>query len=157
MKAQQRLTTQAQKQRRETLRLHPRRDGIIDAMRTYGEPISPTRLAEVTGYSLGSTAYHVRVLLKAGVVELADEGRARGAIEHFYALVDEHAAEVSDPLVGLQTICGALTQEAAGGGYPKAVALDTQARVELQKILDSIRPKVVKIVARAADRAQPAQ
>jgi DNA-binding transcriptional ArsR family regulator len=153
MSTEKRLTTQAQKQRRETLRLHPRRDGIIDAMRTVGEPISPTRLARVTGYPLGSTAYHVRVLEKAGVVELADEGRARGAVEHFYALVDEHAAEVSDPLVGLQTVCGALTQETQDGGYPKAVALDREARVELQKILDSIRPKVARIVSRAATRA----
>lgn len=124
-------------------------------MKKYGEPISPTRIAEITGGSLGSTAYHVRTLLAAGVVELAEEGRVRGAVEHFYALVDEHAAEVNDPLIGLQTICGALTQEAKDGGYPRAVELDAEARTEMQTVLDSVRVKVEHIVARAAARAEP--
>ena len=56
------------------------RDQIVDAMRSYGQPISPTRLAEVTGNTLGSVAYHVRTLLGAGVVTLAHtlKGSAAG-------------------------------------------------------------------------------
>ena len=94
------ISKRQQQQRRSTLRPHPARDQIVDAMRSYGQPISPTRLAEVTGNTLGSVAYHVRTLLAAGVVELAEEGRVRGAVEHFYALVPDNEAEINDPLVG---------------------------------------------------------
>jgi DNA-binding transcriptional ArsR family regulator len=141
-----------QQKRRKTLRPHPARDQIVDAMRSYGQPISPTRLAEVTGNTLGSVAYHVRTLLAAGVVELAEEGRVRGAVEHFYALVPDSEAELNDPLVGLQKLCGVLTLPTADGGYPQPVPLDTEARAQMQKLLDTLRPKVQRIVRETAKR-----
>jgi DNA-binding transcriptional ArsR family regulator len=142
-----------QRQRRKTLRPHPTRDQIVDAMRAYDEPISPTRLSEVTGHTLGAVAYHVRTLLEAGVVELAGEGRVRGAVEHFYALVPDNAADLTDPLVELQKLCGALTLPAPDGGYPAPVALDDEAREQLQQLLDGLRPKVQRIVRETAARA----
>lgn len=150
------ITKRQQQQRRSTLRPHPARDQILDAMRSYGRPISPTRLAEVTGNTLGSVAYHVRTLLAAGVVTLAEEGRVRGAVEHFYALVPDNEADLNDPLVGLQKLCGALTVPAANGGYPQPIALDTQAREELQKLLDTLRPKVQRVVRETAKRSRAA-
>lgn len=147
------ITKRAQDKRRKTLRPHPARDQIVDAMRSYGQPISPTKLADITGHTLGATAYHVRTLQEAGVVELAEEGRVRGAVEHFYGLVPDNAAEITDPLVDLQKACGVLTLPAADGGYPQPVGLDDQARQELQKVLDLIRPKVERIVSNAAKRA----
>lgn len=142
-----------QQKRRKTLRPHPARDQIVDAMRSYGQPISPTRLAEVTGNTLGSVAYHVRTLLAAGVVELAEEGRVRGAVEHFYALVPENESEINDPLVGLQKLCGVLTLPTGENGYPQPVPLDGEARAQMQKILDTMRPKVQRIVRETAKRA----
>jgi DNA-binding transcriptional ArsR family regulator len=142
-----------QQKRRKTLRPHPARDQIVDAMRSYGQPISPTRLAEVTGNTLGSVAYHVRTLLAAGVVELAEEGRVRGAVEHFYALVPDNEAEINDPLVGLQKLCGVLTLPTGENGYPQPVPLDAEARAQMQKILDTMRPKVQRIVRETAKRA----
>jgi DNA-binding transcriptional ArsR family regulator len=148
------MTTKRQQQeRRKTLRPHPARDQIVDAMRSYGQPISPTRLAEVTGNTLGSVAYHVRTLLGAGVVVLAEEGRVRGAVEHFYALVPDNEADLNDPVIGLQRLCGALTVPAPNGGYPQPIALDEQARAEVQKLLDTLRPKVQRIVRETAKRA----
>jgi DNA-binding transcriptional ArsR family regulator len=146
-------STRQQLQRRKTLRPHPARDQIVDAMRSYGQPISPTRLAEVTGNTLGSVAYHVRTLLAAGVVSLAEEGRVRGAVEHFYALVPETETDLNDPLVGLQKLCGVLTLPSEAGGYPQPIALDDQARAQLQKLLDALRPKVQRIVRETAKRA----
>jgi DNA-binding transcriptional ArsR family regulator len=146
-------TKRQQTQRRKTLRPHPTRDQIVDAMRSYGEPISPTRLAEVTGNTLGAVAYHVRTLLSAGVVELAEEGRVRGAVEHFYALVPDNELDLNDPLVGLQKLCGVLTLPNPDGGYPVPVPLDAEARAALQKLLDTLRPKVQKIVRETAKRA----
>jgi DNA-binding transcriptional ArsR family regulator len=145
-------TKRQQQQRRKTLRPHPTRDQIVDAMRSYGEPISPTRLSEVTGNTLGAVAYHVRTLLSAGVVELAEEGRVRGAVEHFYALVPDNEADLNDPLVGLQKLCGVLTLPNPEGGYPVPVPLDDEARAALQKLLDTLRPKVQKIVKETAKR-----
>jgi DNA-binding transcriptional ArsR family regulator len=149
-------TKRQQTQRRKTLRPHPTRDKIVDAMRTYGEPISPTRLSEVTGDTLGAVAYHVRTLRAAGVVVLAEEGRVRGAVEHFYALVPDNEADLNDPLVGLQKLCGVLTLPNADGGYPVEVALDAEARAALQKILDGVRPKVQRIVKETAKRTAAA-
>jgi DNA-binding transcriptional ArsR family regulator len=146
-------STRQQQQRRKTLRPHPARDQIVDAMRSYGRPISPTRLAEVTGNTLGSVAYHVRTLLGAGVVTLAEEGRVRGAVEHFYALVPDNEADLNDPIIGLQKLCGALTLPSPAGGYPQPIALDAQARAQLEKLLDTLRPKVQRIVRETAKRA----
>jgi DNA-binding transcriptional ArsR family regulator len=147
-------TKRQQELRRRTLRPHPARDQIIDVMRSYAQPMSPTRLAKITGATLGSVAYHVRTLVGAGVVELADEGRVRGAVEHFYALVaDEEATQLTDPLATLMGLYGTLTVPSTNGDYPRPVALDERARGELRAILDELRPKVRTIVAEASRRA----
>jgi DNA-binding transcriptional ArsR family regulator len=153
------MTSKKQKkQRRERLRPHPARDQILDAMRSYGEPISPTQLARITGATLGSTAYHVRTLVEAGVVELADEGRVRGAVEHFYALVPgaEEDLPSTDPLTQLLRLCGALTVPAADGGYPRPSVLDDLARERLLAVLDRLRPEVHQIVVASMARAERA-
>jgi DNA-binding transcriptional ArsR family regulator len=148
-------TRKQQQERRATLRPHPARDQIIDVMRSYGRPISPTRLARVTGATLGSVAYHVRTLVGAGVVELADEGRVRGAVEHFYALVPNEAdTQLTDPVGTLLGLCGALTVPSPDGGYPRPAELDDRARKELRSVLDKLRPQVQGIVAGAARRGE---
>ena len=146
-------TKKEQERRRATLRPHPVRDKIIDVMRSYGKPISPTQVHRIIGGTLGSTAYHVRTLVSAGVVELADEGRARGAVEHFYALVhDEQEARLVDPVGQLLGLCDALTVPAADGGYPSPTVLDAPAREELQRLIGWLRPEVRDIVAAATAR-----
>jgi DNA-binding transcriptional ArsR family regulator len=141
--------------RRASLRPHPTRDQILDVMRSYGKPISPTQLARITGGTLGSTAYHVRTLVSAGVVELADEGRVRGAVEHFYALVpgDEEELRLTDPIAQLLGLCGALTVPDEDGGYPRPSVLDDTAREQLQDVITQMRPEVQRIVAAATARA----
>jgi DNA-binding transcriptional ArsR family regulator len=141
-----------QQQRRATLRPHPTRDQIIDVMRSYGQPISPTRLAKVTGATLGSVAYHMRTLLSAGVIVLADEGRVRGAVEHFYALANQDEAPLTDPANTLLALCGALTVPSPNGDYPRPAVLDEKARKALDTVLARLRPEVQTIVAGAARR-----
>jgi DNA-binding transcriptional ArsR family regulator len=147
-------TKKQMEQRRKTLRPHPARYQIVDVMRSYGRPISPTQLARITGGSLGSTAYHVRTLVSAGIVVLADEGRVRGAVEHFYALVsDEEQTQLADPVNQLLGLCGALTVPGADGGYPRPTVLDARARKQLQRVLTRLRPEVRDIVAAATARS----
>jgi DNA-binding transcriptional ArsR family regulator len=45
---------------------------------------SPNELSLWLGTTLGATAYHVRTLHKLGLIELVDETRVRGAVEHHY-------------------------------------------------------------------------
>jgi DNA-binding transcriptional ArsR family regulator len=147
-------TTKRDKQcRRETLRPHPTRDQVLDVMRAYGKPISPTQIARITGVSLGSTAYHVRTLVAAGFLELADEGRIRGAVEHFYALVaDDEDPQIVDPVKQLMGLCGALIVPAADDGYPRPAMLDDRGREDLEQVLAQLRPTVKAIVLAATAR-----
>jgi DNA-binding transcriptional ArsR family regulator len=45
---------------------------------------SPNPLAGWLGASLGTVAYHVRTLEQLGLIELVDETRVPGAVEHHY-------------------------------------------------------------------------
>ena len=51
---------------------------------------SPNQLAGWLGASLGTVAYHVRTLEQLALIELVDETRVRGAVEH-------HSAPASGP------------------------------------------------------------
>lgn len=147
-------TAQQKKARRKSLRAHPVRDQIVDVMRSYGKPISPTQIARVTGGSLGSVAYHVRTLVAAGVIELAGEGRVRGAVEHFYALTsDVGDTQIIDPVGALLALCGALTIPGPEGQYPRPIALDDRAREELSAVIEKLRPKVRAIASASTARA----
>jgi hypothetical protein len=140
---------------RRGLRSHPARDAILDTMRQYGKPISPTQLARVTGATLGSTAYHVRTMLAAGMIELVDEARVRGTVEHFYTLpAGTEAAAPIDAARQLLSVCGALTVPGPDGGYPVPTELDEDAHAELEALLDGLRPQVQQIAAASTARAR---
>jgi DNA-binding transcriptional ArsR family regulator len=146
-------TKRQMEDRRATLRPHPVRDQIVDVMRSYGRPISPTQLSRITGGTLGSVAYHVRTLTSAGVVVLADEGRVRGAVEHFYMLsLSDSELSLTDPTGTLLSLCGALTVPGADGGYPQPVRLDDRARGELDRLVARLQPQVRAIVAASTAR-----
>ena len=148
-------TKKDKQERRASLRPHLARDQILDVMRSYAKPISPTQLARITGGTLGSTAYHVRTLLGAGVVTLAEEGRVRGAVEHFYAIVPggEEETRLTDPVAQLLGLCGALTVPDPAGGYPRPSVVDDAARKQLQALITKLRPQVRTIVTTSTERA----
>jgi DNA-binding transcriptional ArsR family regulator len=141
--------------RRATMRPHPSRDKIVDAMRVYGRPLSPTQLSKIIGQPLGATAYHVRALFSAGVVDLADNGRVWRAAERFYVLVENSGRGV--PLSGLAEqlllLTGATTVPAADGGYPSPAVVDEQALFELTEIINTITPEVRGLAAASTKRA----
>src|SRR3954454_3071514 len=59
---------------------HPLRVRILAMLQE--RTASPSQLSQWLGATLGTTAYHVRALHKLRLIELADEPRVRGAIEH---------------------------------------------------------------------------
>jgi DNA-binding transcriptional ArsR family regulator len=147
-------TKRQMEHRRATLRQHPVRDQIVDVMRSYGRPISPTQLSRITGGTLGSVAYHVRTLTAAGVVTLADEGRVRGAVEHFYMLsLSDDEASLSDPIDTLLSLCGALTVPGVNSDYPQPVVLDDRARRDLNRLITKLQPEVRAIASASTARA----
>ncbi|MFF7436859.1 helix-turn-helix domain-containing protein [Streptomyces sp. NPDC008122] len=55
---------------------HPLRMSLVGLLRTSG-PFTATRAAELTGESVASCSYHLRILAKYGLVEEAPGGRGR--------------------------------------------------------------------------------
>lgn len=144
---------QSKARRRETLRPHPLREQIVDIMRSCDRPMSPAQLSRITGATLGSVAYHVRTLVAAGIVELNREGRARGAVEHFYALAPgQDEVALTDPTRALLSACGLLTLPGDKDELPRPVRLDDEARAELNQLIAKLRPRVEDIAAASTSR-----
>lgn len=66
---------------------HPTRQAILDRLLQV-EEASPSELAAEIGKPLGDIAYHVQILAKADVVRQTRTAPVRGALEHFYAVVE---------------------------------------------------------------------
>ena len=49
-----------------------------------GGEASPKELATQLGEKLGNVSYHVRILVRLGLIELVRETPRRGAVEHHY-------------------------------------------------------------------------
>jgi DNA-binding transcriptional ArsR family regulator len=133
---------------------------------------SPNELAGWLGASLGTVAYHVRTLQQLGLIELVDETRVRGAVEHHYRAkarpnltADGWAAA---PPIARQAAVGSSLDvigeyarvSAAAGGFDRAEArlrravmrLDPRGFAQLSKAVDKLLEQAEKIEASAAER-----
>lgn len=133
---------------------------------------SPNQLSGWLGATLGTVAYHVRTLQEYGLVELVDETRVRGAVEHHYRAkkrpratedgwadarpVAKQAAAGGD----LDTILAYARASAAAGGFDrqdarlsrKIVKLDDKGFAQLSKACEKLVAEAEKIEAAAAQR-----
>jgi DNA-binding transcriptional ArsR family regulator len=136
---------------------------------------SPNQLAGRLGASLGTVAYHVRTLLQLGLIELVDETRVRGAVEHHYRstprprVTEEEWAEASpvakQAAVGssLEVIGEYARLSAAAGGFDRSDAqlrrallrLDERGFAQLSKAIEKLLERVERIEADAAKRIGP--
>jgi len=151
---------------------HPLRVRILAMLQE--RTASPSQLSEWLGATLGTTAYHVRSLHQLGLIELADETRVRGAIEHHYRagkrpMVSE-AAWAQAPPIAKQAAVGSALQmvdeyarkSAAEGGFDRAEAhlsrtslkLDAKGWDQLNKACLKFVEQVEKIEAAAKERQQ---
>jgi DNA-binding transcriptional ArsR family regulator len=133
---------------------------------------SPNQLAGWLGASLGTVAYHVRTLEQLGLIELVDETRVRGAVEHHYRArarpnVTAEGWAQAPPIAkqaavgsSLDVIAEYARQSAASGGFDREdaqlrralVKLDAKGFTALSKAVDKLLEQAEKIEASAAER-----
>jgi hypothetical protein len=146
-------TRRQQEERRRNLRPHPVRDEVIDLLQNSSTPLSPTQMSRFLGVTLGSLAYHVRTLVAAGVLVLVDEGRVRGAVEHYYALVsDQPPPPASDPVRVALALSRSLSVSPPGGGPPLLTELDNRGRDEIQDLVNAFALNVRSVALSATMR-----
>ena len=120
---------------------HPLRVRILAMLQE--RTASPSQLSQWLGATLGTTAYHVRALHQLGLIELADETRVRGAIEHHYRagtrpMVSEEAWAQAPPIAkqaaigsSLQMIDEYARESAARAGFDRREAHLSRTTIEL--------------------------
>ena len=133
---------------------------------------SPNQLAGWLGASLGTVAYHVRTLQQLGLIELVDETRVRGAVEHHYRAKARPNVTVEGwaqaPPIAKQAAVGSSLDvigeyarvSAAAGGFDRPDAqlrrmmlrLDAKGFAQLSKACDRLLEQAEKIEAAAAER-----
>jgi DNA-binding transcriptional ArsR family regulator len=133
---------------------------------------SPNQLAGWLNASLGTVAYHVRTLQQLGLIELVDETRVRGAVEHHYRakarpVVSDEGWAAAPPIAKQAAVGSSLDvigeyarMSAAAGGFDRAdaqlrramVRLDARGFAQLSKACDKLLEQVEKIEAAAAER-----
>jgi DNA-binding transcriptional ArsR family regulator len=133
---------------------------------------SPNQLAGWLGASLGTVAYHVRTLEQLGLIELVDETRVRGAVEHHYRArarpnVTAEGWAQAPPIAkqaavgsSLDVIAEYARASAASGGFDREdaqlrralVKLDGRGFAQLSKAIDKLLEQAEKIEASAAER-----
>jgi DNA-binding transcriptional ArsR family regulator len=133
---------------------------------------SPVELAEVLEASLGTVSYHVRTLHQLGLIELVDETRVRGAVEHHYRararprVTDEAWAQA--PPIAKQAAVGSSLQmideyaraSAAAGGFDhsdaalirRSMKLDEKGWRQLSKAVTKLLDQSQRIEEEAAER-----
>jgi DNA-binding transcriptional ArsR family regulator len=133
---------------------------------------SPNQLSGWLGASLGTVAYHVRTLLELGLIELVDETRVRGAVEHHYRAKarprpSEKAWAEASPVAKQAAVGSALEVigeyarlSAAAGGFDRSdaqlrraiVRLDEKGFAQLSKACEKLLERLEKIEADATTR-----
>jgi DNA-binding transcriptional ArsR family regulator len=133
---------------------------------------SPNQLAGWLGASLGTVAYHVRTLEQLGLIELVDETRVRGAVEHHYRArarpnVTADGWADAPPIAkqaavgsSLDVIADYARASAAAGGFDRQDAqlrrtllkLDARGFAQLSKAVDKLIEQAQKIEASASER-----
>jgi DNA-binding transcriptional ArsR family regulator len=133
---------------------------------------SPNQLAGWLGASLGTVAYHVRTLEQLGLIDLVDETRVRGAVEHHYRAKARPTVTADGwaqaPPIAKQAAVGSSLDvigeyakvSAAAGGFDRPdaqlrramVRLDAKGFAALSKACDKLLEQAQKIEASAAER-----
>ena len=149
---------------------HPLRVRIVDLLTE--EVLSPNELTNFIDASLSHISYHVRVLEKNDAIELVDQKKRRGAIEHFFRATAESFVGSPKwrqvPRIFLGSIAGASLQSfmsksikalRAGklDGVDSAfvwmpIVVDDKGREEVADLRESTTDEMLAIQARSQRR-----
>jgi DNA-binding transcriptional ArsR family regulator len=149
---------------------HPLRVRILAMLQE--RTATPVQLSEWLGARLGTVAYHVRTLHRAGLVDLVDETRVRGAVAHHYRakerpVISDEAWAQAPPIAKqaavsstLQTIDEYARASAAAGGFDRGDAhlsrlvmrLDRQGWEELAAVAKRLLEEATRIESESRER-----
>jgi DNA-binding transcriptional ArsR family regulator len=149
---------------------HPLRIHILRVLQD--RVASPSELAEEVSAPLGNVSYHVRFLVRVGLLELVDTRPRRGALEHYYrargrlVITDKAWAQVPDivknAMVGatLDQIVRYIGAAAAIGGFERNEAqvtrrpltVDKRGFADLGTAVKQLLERVSEIEAESAKR-----
>jgi DNA-binding transcriptional ArsR family regulator len=149
---------------------HPLRIEILRELE--GGMASPSEIAERIGAPLGNVSYHVRFLARIGLIELRETRPRRGAVEHYYQLLDgvqvSEAAWASLPGAVRDTVLSATLDEVGqsiaaavnAGGFSHddtragrvELVLDRDAVAELAGAVNELNDRAMEIERAAARR-----
>ena len=154
---------------------HPLRIAILRELE--GGMASPSEIAERIGAPLGNVSYHVRFLARIGLIELRETRPRRGAVEHYYRVVDgvqvSEAAWASLPGAVRDTVLSQTLDEVgqsiaaavSAGGFSHddarasrgEMVLDRDALAELAGALNELSDRAIEIERAAARRIAAAE
>lgn len=149
---------------------HPLRVRIVDLLTE--EVLSPNQLTKLIDAPLSHTSYHVRVLKQTEAIELVDQQKRRGAIEHFFrATADSFLGSPKwrrVPRIFLGTVAGASLQSFIdkaiksfrAGKFGNAdsafvwmpIVVDDKGREEVAAFLSSATEELRSIHAKSSQR-----
>lgn len=136
-------------------------------------PASPKEIATELGEETGNVSYHVRELAKLKVIELVDEKKRRGAVEHFYRAVarpllsdaewDKLSPEERETIsvYGLQLLVGDVARSLGEGVFDDRgdrhmsrtpLLVDEKGWSELTGIYERALSEVLEVQAASAGR-----
>ena len=138
---------------------------------------SPSEIAERIGAPLGNVSYHVRFLARIGLIELCATRPRRGAVEHYYRVLDgvqvSEAAWASLPGAVRDSVLSATLEEVGlsiaaavrAGGFDTddaragrvEMTLDRDAIAELAAALNELGERALEIERAAARRIAAAE
>lgn len=152
---------------------HPLRVAILHTLG--GGVASPSDLAEEIGKPLHQIVYHVGRLAELGFIELVEERKRRGTIEHFYrrtkrawlgktewAALSEHRRH-SISVAVLEKVWREIGHSVQTGAFDRRdtrhltespLLLDEQGWSELATKLDALLAEAHEIAAQSVNRAQ---
>jgi DNA-binding transcriptional ArsR family regulator len=154
---------------------HPLRIDILRALQD--GMASPSEIAERIGAPLGNVSYHVRFLARVGLIELRETRPRRGAVEHYYEVLDgvqvSEAAWASLPGSVRDTVLSTTLDEVGRsiaaavntGGFSHddaragrvEMVLDCDGVAELSRALNDLNDRAIEIERAAARRIAAAK
>lgn len=134
---------------------------------------SPKEIAAELKENISTVSHHVKELLRMGMIELVDEKRRRGAVEHFYRAVmrpvwstaDWEALDIEErnqvSLWHMQLILADVARAFAGGTFDARsdrhatripLVVDEDGWEKLTKLLEDTYHSIFEIQAESAER-----